>query len=173
MSCFWRSCGFVVWWWCVLSFPFFSGNAMLGSFAWCSAKRAKRVASVCQGALGRSGRAVCETFLLLKKKGKDAFGHLNNVLYLRYFESARIAYCDNSGWLSESSDIKPILAGLEEEKKNKKKVGFSSLFRDANQVQKAGSISGNSDAVHLHAAAARKSGDDGNAFHERRWCCGG
>ncbi len=41
---------------------------------------------------------------------QDAFGHLNNVHYLRYFESARIAYIATSGWMEKESSIKPILA---------------------------------------------------------------
>ena len=40
---------------------------------------------------------------------QDAFGHLNNVLYLRYFESARIAYMGGSRWLDDEA-LKPIVA---------------------------------------------------------------
>jgi acyl-CoA thioester hydrolase len=42
----------------------------------------------------------------------DAMGHVNNTVYLRYFESARIAYFERVGFLEEmaSSGIGPILA---------------------------------------------------------------
>ncbi len=29
----------------------------------------------------------------------DAYGHVNNVVYFRYFEQARIAYLERIGWL--------------------------------------------------------------------------
>lgn len=42
----------------------------------------------------------------------DAFGHINNTVYLRYFEDARIAYFDRIGVheYKEHSQIGPILA---------------------------------------------------------------
>jgi acyl-CoA thioester hydrolase len=42
----------------------------------------------------------------------DAFGHVNNAVYLRYFESARIAYFEKLPALAELAkrDIRPILA---------------------------------------------------------------
>ena len=42
----------------------------------------------------------------------DAMGHVNNTVYLRYFESARIAYFERVGFLDEMalSGIGPILA---------------------------------------------------------------
>lgn len=42
----------------------------------------------------------------------DAFQHLNNVVYFRYFESARIAYFDAIDMLAEmeASGVGPILA---------------------------------------------------------------
>lgn len=42
----------------------------------------------------------------------DAFGHANNAVYLRWFESARIAYFERSGVLErmESDRVGPILA---------------------------------------------------------------
>jgi acyl-CoA thioester hydrolase len=45
---------------------------------------------------------------------QDAFGHVNNTVYFRWFESARIAYSDRIG-LSESMKTKkvgPILASI-------------------------------------------------------------
>jgi len=41
----------------------------------------------------------------------DAFQHINNIVYFRYFESARIAYFGKTGWLEEleSTKIGPIL----------------------------------------------------------------
>lgn len=45
----------------------------------------------------------------------DAFGHLNNTVYFRYFESARIAYFEQIGMLDymERTGIGPILAHTE------------------------------------------------------------
>ena len=42
----------------------------------------------------------------------DAFGHVNNIVYLRYFESARIAYLEALGILEAmtATGIGPILA---------------------------------------------------------------
>ena len=42
----------------------------------------------------------------------DAFGHVNNVVYLRYFESARIAYFEALGTMETmaTTGIGPILA---------------------------------------------------------------
>ncbi len=42
----------------------------------------------------------------------DALNHVNNVVYLRWFESARIAYLERAGFMSflEGSNIGPILA---------------------------------------------------------------
>lgn len=41
----------------------------------------------------------------------DAMGHVNNIVYLRWFESARIAYFERIGWLeaSRADGIGPIL----------------------------------------------------------------
>ncbi len=45
----------------------------------------------------------------------DAFGHVNNVMYFRYFESARIAYMAKTHIMDEmkSKMIGPILASTE------------------------------------------------------------
>jgi len=40
----------------------------------------------------------------------DAFQHVNNVVYLRWFESARIAYFERAGVLSQMPEIGPIQA---------------------------------------------------------------
>lgn len=42
----------------------------------------------------------------------DAFGHVNNAVYFRYFESARIAYFDAIGYtdLMQQAGMGPILA---------------------------------------------------------------
>ena len=40
----------------------------------------------------------------------DSFGHVNNIVYLRWFESARIAYFEKAGILSQMPDIGPIQA---------------------------------------------------------------
>lgn len=45
----------------------------------------------------------------------DAFGHVNNAVYFRYFETARIAYFERIGMLAfmEKQGIGPILAHTE------------------------------------------------------------
>jgi len=45
----------------------------------------------------------------------DAFGHLNNVLFFRYFENARIRYMDEIGWfeLHRTAGIGPIVASTQ------------------------------------------------------------
>ena len=42
----------------------------------------------------------------------DAMGHVNNIVYFRYFESVRIAYCEKVGFMEamQSTGIGPILA---------------------------------------------------------------
>jgi acyl-CoA thioester hydrolase len=42
----------------------------------------------------------------------DSYAHVNNVVYFRYFENARIAYLDRVGWLAskEEAGFGPILA---------------------------------------------------------------
>lgn len=40
----------------------------------------------------------------------DAFGHVNNAVYFRYFESARIAYFDRVGFTAGDGGVGPILA---------------------------------------------------------------
>jgi acyl-CoA thioester hydrolase len=45
---------------------------------------------------------------------QDAFGHVNNTVYLRWFETARIAYSDRAGLLQidQSQSLAPILAAV-------------------------------------------------------------
>ncbi len=45
----------------------------------------------------------------------DAYGHVNNVVYFRYFEQARIAYLDSIGWLQLKDSIGhgPIVASTQ------------------------------------------------------------
>jgi acyl-CoA thioester hydrolase len=42
----------------------------------------------------------------------DAFAHVNNVVYFRYFENARIPYLDRIGWMRSMTEtgLGPILA---------------------------------------------------------------
>lgn len=42
----------------------------------------------------------------------DAYDHVNNVVYFRYFENARIAYLDRVGWMASKvqSGLGPIIA---------------------------------------------------------------
>jgi acyl-CoA thioester hydrolase len=43
----------------------------------------------------------------------DAFGHVNNVQYMRYFETARVKYFDNMMIGDDAkSPVKPVLASL-------------------------------------------------------------
>ena len=50
---------------------------------------------------------------------QDAFGHVNNIVYFRWFESARIAYLEriglgdkHAGSLTDRDNIGPILAAI-------------------------------------------------------------
>ncbi len=45
---------------------------------------------------------------------QDAFGHVNNTIYLRWFESARITYFERMGVLDlhEAENVGPILASI-------------------------------------------------------------
>jgi acyl-CoA thioester hydrolase len=40
----------------------------------------------------------------------DSFQHVNNVMYLRWFESVRIAYMERAGMMQRMPDVGPILA---------------------------------------------------------------
>jgi acyl-CoA thioester hydrolase len=45
----------------------------------------------------------------------DSYAHVNNVVYFRYFENARIAYLDRIGWLAsmQKSGLGPIIASTQ------------------------------------------------------------
>ena len=43
----------------------------------------------------------------------DAFRHVNNIVYFRWFESARIAYLDAIGFRGSDSPLGPILASTQ------------------------------------------------------------
>jgi acyl-CoA thioester hydrolase len=45
----------------------------------------------------------------------DSYGHVNNVVYFRYFENARIAYLDHIGWLASMMEhgLGPIVASTQ------------------------------------------------------------
>ncbi|MBY0514803.1 MAG: acyl-CoA thioesterase [Gemmataceae bacterium] len=45
----------------------------------------------------------------------DAYAHVNNVVYFRYFEAARIAYLGRCGWLASREEIGvgPIVASTQ------------------------------------------------------------
>jgi len=43
---------------------------------------------------------------------QDAFGHVNNTVYLRWFESARIFYGDRAGLSQPGQAVGPILAAI-------------------------------------------------------------
>jgi len=59
---------------------------------------------------------------------QDAFQHLNNVHYLRYFESARVTYLLGSGWMAPApNNVRPILA--ETQIKYRKQVVFPATLK--------------------------------------------
>jgi acyl-CoA thioester hydrolase len=45
----------------------------------------------------------------------DSYAHVNNVVYFRYFESARIAYLDRVGWTASKAEtgLGPIMASTQ------------------------------------------------------------
>ena len=43
----------------------------------------------------------------------DAFGHVNNIVYFRWFESARIAYLDAIAFRGGAAGVGPILASTQ------------------------------------------------------------
>lgn len=45
----------------------------------------------------------------------DAFQHVNNVVYIRYFESVRVAYCERLGYMRflEEHGVGPILGSIQ------------------------------------------------------------
>src|SRR5580658_9392398 len=45
----------------------------------------------------------------------DSYAHVNNVVYFRYFENARIAYLDRIGWMASMREhgLGPILASTQ------------------------------------------------------------
>lgn len=45
----------------------------------------------------------------------DSYGHVNNVVYFRYFENARIVYLDRIGWLTSMRELGlgPIIASTQ------------------------------------------------------------
>ncbi len=59
----------------------------------------------------------------------DSFGHVNNVKYLRWFESARIAYFERAGVMVEMPGVGPILARQEIDYRSGKKVPLSDELR--------------------------------------------
>jgi acyl-CoA thioester hydrolase len=57
----------------------------------------------------------------------DSFGHLNNVHYLRYFESARVTYLGASGWMAPApNNVRPIL--VETQIKYRAQVVFPAIL---------------------------------------------
>ena len=67
--------------------------------------------------LGERGRAALESFSLVIETPvawgeMDSMGHVNNIVYFRYFESARIAYFEELGLLAHMREegVGPILA---------------------------------------------------------------
>jgi acyl-CoA thioester hydrolase len=45
----------------------------------------------------------------------DSYAHVNNVVYFRYFENARIAYLDRIGWMASMQEhgLGPIIASTQ------------------------------------------------------------
>ena len=70
--------------------------------------------------LGERGTAALETCSLVIESPvawgeMDSMGHVNNIVYFRYFESARIAYFERVGLLAHLSEegVGPILASTD------------------------------------------------------------
>lgn len=45
----------------------------------------------------------------------DAYQHVNNVVYFRYFENARLEFCERIGWseIEDATGVGPILAATQ------------------------------------------------------------
>jgi len=70
--------------------------------------------------LGERGQAALEPFSLVIDTPvawgeMDSMGHVNNIVYFRYFESARIAYFEELGFLEHMREegVGPILAATD------------------------------------------------------------
>jgi acyl-CoA thioester hydrolase len=59
----------------------------------------------------------------------DAFGHVNNVVYFRYFEAARIEYLTRVGWMEskEKLGIGPIVHSTQA--RFRKPLGYPDLLK--------------------------------------------
>ena len=85
---------------------------------------------------------------------QDAFGHVNNTVYLRWFESARIAYSERSGLadLYRTRKVGPILASISCQ--FRRQVRYPEVVRVGARVTRIGRTSLTMD----HLAVSRSEG---------------
>ncbi len=72
---------------------------------------------------------------------QDAFGHVNNIIYFRWFETSRILYLEKAGFADkkEETGIAPILAHID--CNYRQQVNFPDTVHVATRVTKVGRTS--------------------------------
>lgn len=72
---------------------------------------------------------------------QDAFGHVNNTIFLRWFESARIAYCRRVGLSAprDGAGVGPILAAIS--CNYRRQVTFPDTVRIGSRIARIGRTS--------------------------------
>lgn len=91
---------------------------------------------------------------------QDAFGHVNNVVYFRWFESARVAYLNDTGLqaLMSQANLGPILASIKCD--FRRQLNFPDTVRVGARISRVGNKSVSmehaiySDALQAIAATA-------------------
>jgi acyl-CoA thioester hydrolase len=85
---------------------------------------------------------------------QDAFGHVNNTIFLRWFESARIAYCRRVGLSAprDGAGVGPILAAIS--CNYRRQVTFPDTVRIGSRIARIGRTS----LVMEHAILGEASG---------------
>jgi acyl-CoA thioester hydrolase len=85
---------------------------------------------------------------------QDAFGHVNNTIFLRWFESARIAYCRRVGLSAprDGAGVGPILAAIS--CNYRRQVTFPDTVRIGSRIARIGRTS----LVMEHAILGEESG---------------
>ena len=86
---------------------------------------------------------------------QDAFGHVNNTVYLRWFESARIAYSERSGLaeMYRTRRVGPILASIACQ--FRRQVRYPDSVRVGARVERIG----RSSLTMTHVAVSRSDGE--------------
>jgi acyl-CoA thioester hydrolase len=69
----------------------------------------------------------------------DAFGHVNNVVFLRYFETSRVKYFENYMQSNEASSIIPVVVSIQAQ--YKKQVKYPDLLEVHCSISKIGNTS--------------------------------